>query len=187
MRPTHKNSHKVFLRNKLRSKVTAISKAGRRRKSALIQRELAASDFVREARKILIYVGRADEVDTLPLIRELLTGKQAVYLPTMCKNRIQLYRVKDLGRDLHLGSFGILEPKRLKSRAGRICDMDVVIVPGLGFTREGARLGRGAGYFDRLLAKADRVIKIGICYREQLLKSIPTMAHDVRMNFVVTD
>ena len=187
MSPALKNNPKSLLRNKLKNKLAAISKATRRQKSSAVCRRLGHSDFVQEARRILIYVGRQDELDTLPLIRRLLKTGQEVYLPRMETGRIELYQVKDLKKDLQLGAYGILEPRKSKLRQGQIQEMDIAIIPGLGFTREGARLGRGAGHFDRLLAKAKRVIKIGVSYREQILKIIPAERHDVRMNFVVTD
>ena len=187
MSPALKNNPKSLLRNRLRNRLAAISKAARRQKSAVVCQGLWRSDFVQEAHRILIYAGRSDELDTLPLIRRLMKTGQAVYLPRMEAGRIELYQVKDFKKDLQPGAYGILEPRKAKRRQSRIQEMDIAIIPGLGFTREGVRLGRGAGYFDRLLARAKKVIKIGVGYREQILKTIPVRRHDVRMNFVVTD
>ncbi len=164
-----------------------ILKAERRQKSLSVCRELWRSDFVQKSQRILIYAARQDELDTRPLIRRLLRTPRAVYLPRIEDGRIFLYRVTNLKKDLQLGPYGIHEPQRAKSRQGDIQDMDLAIVPGLGFTREGVRLGRGGGYFDRLLAKAGHVVKIGVGFREQILKKIPVRRHDVRMDFVVTD
>lgn len=63
---------------------------------------------------------------------------------------------------------------------------DIIIVPGLGFTREGKRLGRGKGFYDRYLEKT-LALKIGIAFDLQIEKDIPTDVHDVLMDFVVTD
>jgi 5-formyltetrahydrofolate cyclo-ligase len=187
MNSPSKNSPKSLLRNKLKKKIASISAVQRRTKSRSVCLGLWKSDFVQEARSILLYVGRKDELDTKPLILKLLSAGKAVYLPRMEGAKIVLYRVKNLKTDLEAGAFGILEPKRILSRQGRIQEIDTALIPGLGFTREGVRLGRGAGYFDRLLAKANKTVKIGVAYREQIIKKIPALKHDIRMNFVVTD
>ncbi len=167
--------------------ILAVSTAERRKKSLAVCQGLWQSDFVQEARKILIYAAHKDELNTLPLIRRLLKSKKAVYLPRIENDRVFLYRITDLKKDLELGAYGIREPKKIKLRQGHIRKMDLAIVPGLGFTREGVRLGRGGGHFDRLLERAGPVVKIGVAYREQILKKIPVLKHDVRMNFVITD
>jgi 5-formyltetrahydrofolate cyclo-ligase len=65
--------------------------------------------------------------------------------------------------------------------------MDLIIAPGVAFDRRGGRLGRGGGYYDRLLRRAEKVPVIGLCFREQLVKKVPMKPHDVRMNKVITD
>lgn len=77
---------------------------------------------------------------------------------------------------------GILGPKLSASEV----TPKIIIVPGLGFTSDGARLGRGKGYYDRYLEGA-AVIKIGIGFEMQIEQDIPTDPHDVKMDFVVTD
>jgi 5-formyltetrahydrofolate cyclo-ligase len=63
---------------------------------------------------------------------------------------------------------------------------DLLLIPGLGFGRKGERLGRGRGYYDKFLEKYNG-LKIGICTSEQILKEIPTEAHDIQMDGVITD
>ncbi len=65
--------------------------------------------------------------------------------------------------------------------------MDVIVVPGVGFDRAGGRLGRGGGYYDRALRSAPKVPKIGLCFREQLVKKIPMAKRDVRVDKVISD
>jgi 5-formyltetrahydrofolate cyclo-ligase len=65
---------------------------------------------------------------------------------------------------------------------------DLIFVPGLAFSKDGHRLGRGAGFFDRLLAsRAARAFKIGICFSFQLVDAVPTERHDIEMDMIVTD
>ena len=66
--------------------------------------------------------------------------------------------------------------------------LDVVIVPGLAFTPDGRRLGQGGGHFDRFLLRLrPDCVTVGVCFREQLLEQLPTAAHDVHVDHVVTD
>jgi 5-formyltetrahydrofolate cyclo-ligase len=65
--------------------------------------------------------------------------------------------------------------------------MDLIIVPGVAFDRKGGRLGRGAGYYDRLLRKARSVPKIGLCFREQLVRKVPMKKHDMSVDKIITD
>lgn len=77
---------------------------------------------------------------------------------------------------------GILGPKL----SAKEVSPKIIIVPGLGFTKDGVRLGRGKGFYDRYLEDSS-VIKIGIGFQMQIIEHIPTEPHDVRMDFVVTD
>jgi 5-formyltetrahydrofolate cyclo-ligase len=83
-----------------------------------------------------------------------------------------------------VGSFGINEPQNsVGVDAGEI---DAVVVPGLAFSVDGARMGRGKGYYDKYLSQSDfAALKIGVCYREQLVPHIPTESHDVKMDTVI--
>lgn len=63
---------------------------------------------------------------------------------------------------------------------------EILIIPGLGFTKEGVRLGRGKGHYDKYLSKHS-VVKIGVAFEEQVVEFIPSEAHDEKMNYLVTD
>lgn len=66
--------------------------------------------------------------------------------------------------------------------------VQVVVVPGLTFTPGGARLGQGGGWYDRLLsAVGDDVLRVGVCFHEQLVDSLPTEPHDIPMHLIATD
>lgn len=68
----------------------------------------------------------------------------------------------------------------------KVCEPEIVLVPGLGFTREGARLGRGKGYFDKFLSSFSGV-SIGVCFEEQLVPNTYNEAHDRDVDFVITE
>jgi 5-formyltetrahydrofolate cyclo-ligase len=81
------------------------------------------------------------------------------------------------------GRFGIREPVPGQS----LEQLDVIVVPGLAFTAQGGRLGRGAGYYDRFLSTIPgTTVKIGVCFEFQRLPEIPDESHDVKMDAVVS-
>lgn len=177
---------KSFLRDAVLKKRKMIPAALRRRKSRLIFKKLLREPSFRKAKCVALYYGVPGEVETRPFLKKILKSKK-VYLP-----RVQLQR-KDLVfrrfcalSDLEKNAYAIMEPKVqcLKRSAFK---MDLIVVPGVAFDKKGGRLGRGAGYYDRLLRKAPKVPKFGLCFREQIVKKVPMRSHDIRMDKVITD
>lgn len=84
--------------------------------------------------------------------------------------------------ELVLGRFGIREP----APGPRLGQLDLIVVPGLAFTEEGGRLGRGAGFYDRFLSKISRnTVKIGVCFEFQRVSEIPHECYDMKMDAVI--
>lgn len=89
--------------------------------------------------------------------------------------------------DLQRGSMNVWEPKP-HCASVEISALDIILVPGLAFTRGGLRLGRGGGYYDRLLAHTDcRARRIGIAYDLQIIDDIPVEPHDQRVHQIITE
>lgn len=86
--------------------------------------------------------------------------------------------------DLQKGAFGIMEP--IGAVFTDYATIDVAVVPGMAFDRDGHRLGRGKGYYDRFLARIPHVYKIGLCFAWQLVDCVPTDANDIMMDCVVS-
>ncbi len=82
-----------------------------------------------------------------------------------------------------IGAYGIEEPT--EGKFNNLKDIDLAIIPGVAFDRRGNRLGRGKGYYDRLLPFLVGTYKLGICFPYQLLESVPTEDFDIRMNEVI--
>ena len=139
-----------------------------------------------EAGAVLLYAPTGNELDVWPLIRDALARNKVVALPRFEKERnaYTTCQVTDPGRDLLVGRFGILEPAA-SSPVVPINRLDFVAVPGLAFTLDGRRLGRGKGFFDRLLA-AVRGVKCGVGFDEQIVDIIPTEPHDIRLDCILT-
>jgi 5-formyltetrahydrofolate cyclo-ligase len=141
---------------------------------------------LRSAHTILFYAPLVDELDVWPLLEKLLKTNQACALPAFDAEK-QFYsarRVKNLETDVFTGKFGVSEPLP-ECEIIPLNRFDLVLVPGMAFDESGNRLGRGKGFYDRILAAASG-IKCGVGYDFQLLESIPTEPHDAKVNFIFT-
>lgn len=146
---------------------------------------ILADGLWRAAGTVLLYHALPDEVDTGTLLANArLTGKR-VLLPRVVEDELEL-RIYAPGA-LSRGAFGIMEPTGELFPPSRYAEIDVAVVPGMAFDCHGARLGRGKGYYDRLLPLLPNAYRVGLCYSFQLLDSLPVEAHDIPMNEVVTD
>lgn len=138
--------------------------------------------FIR-AQTILLYHSLPDEVDTHEFIRYWSRYK-TILLPVVVGSQLEL-RVYQTSSQLLPGSYGIMEPQSLPFL--NYPNIELAVIPGMAFDREGNRLGRGKGYYDRLLSslKAHKIYKIGICFEFQYVQEIPTEAHDIPMDEVI--
>lgn len=136
-----------------------------------------------DAHTVLLYSALPDEVPTQPLLSRLATEGKTVLLPRVVNDTdMELRRYTSL-QDLEQGAFGIMEP------TGELFtdyhDIDVAVIPGMAFDREGHRLGRGKGYYDRFLTQLPHTYKIGICFPFQLVDHVPADVHDILMDEVI--
>ena len=179
--------HKARLRREVRITVAALSVQERAEASARLVDRISTWPVFLQARTVLLTASLADEVDLTPLIgRAQALGKRCA-LPFF-NSATQEYGVREWNRpvaELIPGAYGVREP-------GESCgnvpfpDLDFILVPGVAFTSSGRRLGRGKGYFDRLLQRAASAVTCGIGFDCQMVPSIPSEAHDVAMDFVLT-
>ena len=179
-------SDKTFLRKTLLKKIKSVPLLSRHVKSRRILRKLSREPVFRRAEHVAFYYGIVPEIETKPFLRKALKDKK-IYLPRIDPEKsLTLCRVRSLSKDLKKGTYNIMEPKAFceERPAGQ---MDVIIAPGVAFDKGGGRLGRGGGYYDRLFRKAGKVVKIGLCFREQIVKKVPMKIHDVRVDRVITD
>jgi 5-formyltetrahydrofolate cyclo-ligase len=146
---------------------------------------LLDDDHFFTAENVLLYSSLPDEVDTTDLIETLIESGVNVYLPKVTSDEDMEIRLCKNMNELQPGPFGILEPTG--PVISDLSIIDVAIIPGVAFDHKGNRLGRGKGYYDRLLANKQMkdVYKIGICFDFQLVDEIPVTENDKKMNSVI--
>jgi 5-formyltetrahydrofolate cyclo-ligase len=179
---------KVALRKHMREQLDGQSSADIRAKSAAIWERLSVMPEFAGAARLFLYISTMKEVDTHGLIRQLLAMGRELSVPCFerATRRYIPSVLHDFDTDLATGKFGILEPTLGAVRPAAAEEIDVVLVPGLAFDETGSRLGHGLGYFDRLLRQTSGV-KIALAFNFQILDEVPAEAHDVRMDFIVTE
>lgn len=133
------------------------------------------------SRKILLYNSLPDELSTREFF-DMMGDDKEFFLPRV--NGLNLEILPYEKSRLHLGAFRIEEPDG--DEVVSINDIDMVIVPAVAYDRRGNRVGRGKGYYDRLLETA-KALTVGICYDFQLMDEIEVDEHDVPVDFVVAD
>ena len=156
-------------------------------RSATICSQILALPVYVAARTIHCYLPMRSEVDTRPLIADALTRGKGVIVPVVVPRADELAHawLESLSADaLEPGAFGTFNPRR--GRPASSGDWDLAIVPLLAFDRRGYRLGYGKGYYDRLLA-ADRTRTIGVAFAVQEMSMLPTEAHDVPLDWIITE
>jgi 5-formyltetrahydrofolate cyclo-ligase len=177
---------KVALRKQIRGALQKISPAARNAMSAQVRDRHKEQVIWKNAGAVLFFAPMPDEPDVWPLLEDALAGKIIVALPRYdsASNSYVACRVQNLRSDIVTGQFGIREPgaKCVELPLNRL---DLVLVPGVGFDLQGRRLGRGRGFYDRLLADVDG-IKCGVAFEEQVVSEIPVGPRDVRLNFILT-
>ena len=145
------------------------------------QRVREVKDF-EKARKIGAYYPIGSEILTQDIIQELLSVGKKVLLPKMTGNMIEFREISDFA-NLERGSFGIMEPK---DNCPRDNDLDLALVPAVGISPSGVRLGYGHGFYDRFLAE-NSTNTISLILEKQLVRNIPRSDHDVLIDWIVTE
>lgn len=126
-----------------------------------------------------IYAAMPHEVNLLPLLQEA-PGHRYAFPRCQSENRLNFHEVRVPERDLEPGQHGILAP-RSDCPLIEPGELDILIVPGVAFTRRGARLGYGGGYYDRYIPLCSHARIIALALPEQLLDTLPEGPHDQRI------
>lgn len=153
------------------------------------ERELAANIVMKQiellpqfasAKNILLYNALPDELPTECMLNKWSNSKN-LFLPAVAGDNLIIKKYNN--EFVSIGAFGIIEP------IGDEVDIniiDFIVVPGVAFDKKCNRLGRGKGYYDKLLIKSDAFF-VGVGYDLQVLENIPTEPHDIKMNCIITE
>ena len=182
------------LRRELRQRRRALSPRQQRQASRALCRHLRASAYVRHCRHIALYWPNDGEIDPRPLRREAeKLGKQS-YLPVLHpvhRNRLWFFRLND-DTELTQNRFGIPQPRIRGGSSRPAWALDLVLMPLVGFTEQGDRLGMGGGFYDCTFeflkrASCHKPRLVGLAHECQRMNSMPTASWDIAMDCIITD
>jgi 5-formyltetrahydrofolate cyclo-ligase len=183
---------KQALRQRIIADRQALPAALRREWSTQIARRLLEMPEYRTAKVVLGYMHFGAEFESERWVEAALADGKTLLLPRVntASNTLDLYRVADLGQDLETGAWNIREPVPARcERTEDLAAVDFILLPGVAFGRNGARLGYGGGFYDKLLARFagfSPVLAAG-AYAMQVHDGIPEEPTDRRVEWLVTE
>lgn len=179
---------KKNLREKIISKRDYMVSDEKTKKDDSIKHSLMNMKDYCKCKKIFIYIGFGSEINTLKFITEFLKEGKEVYVPKVYKDTKEIKAIEISSLEgLYPSSYGILEPINDNEIENKE-DIDLVVVPGVAFDRDGGRVGYGGGYYDKYLATLNKdVPKIALAYDFQVVNEVPTEGHDINIDCIITD
>ena len=168
-----------------KEKRKAMSKEEVAEKSILAQAAFLESNLYKNAQQIMLYMPLGNEIGTENMMKQSFADGKKIVLPITNgeTGEITPYLIEE-NTQFVIGAFKVREP--VGASIADVTKTDVIIVPGIAFDERGARVGFGKGCYDRLLAESSAV-KIGYCYEYQVSEAIADEAHDMRMDYILTE
>ena len=179
---------KPAVRRMLRDRIDVITPDDKHSRSVISCNQIARMDEFLNARVVMIYLSTPDEVDTAPLALRCWQAGKTVVAPKVAwdQKRMLPIEISSLQTGMTRTGPGINEP--IAGKPVPVDMIDLVIVPGIGFSPTGGRIGRGLGFYDRFLAQPDFIGRsCGLAFEEQIFDGIPLLAHDVPLSMLVTE
>lgn len=151
--------------------------------SQWINDEVKKIEAFQKAKVVAAFFPLPNEPDIRPLLQEIISTKTLLLPRVYSSTEMYFVKISNLDQDLTKGAFGILEPNPTDPWEFPI---DLFIVPGVRFSRDGGRKGHGKGYYDRFLSKYPQAYKIGVAFSSQIEnKPLQLKPHDIKMNYIV--
>lgn len=175
---------KAEIRKQIRALKRAMTPEEKQRRSEVIMRRLEHTPQFGASRVVLLYWSMDDEVQTHDSVERWYREK-TVLLPCVDGDDLRLRQYT--GPDCMVAGeqFGIGEPTG--EEWTDLDAVDLIIVPGVAFDRKGNRMGRGRGFYDRMLKSTPKAVKIGLAYDFQMMDEIPVEPHDVPMDLILSE
>ena len=183
-------STKPALRRQLREALAAMDEPSRHAKSLSACGWIAGSPEFAGASVVMLYLSTPHEVDTASLALRCWQSGKSVVVPKVSwdQRRMLPVEITSLQTGFTTTGPGIREPDAGTGKPIPTDLIDLVIVPGLGFTPHGYRIGRGMGFYDRFLAQPEFVgVSCGLAFEEQIVPALPVRDHDVPLSMLATD
>ena len=175
---------KEELRKQIKEEIKRLNAAERDTQSLYVCLQVIGSAEWQQAQTVLLYAALPDEISLQLLIDDAIGSGEDIILPVVHGDTL-LLRKYDPQHFEKQGKYQIEEPTEACEELTDLSKIDLAIIPGRAFSKKGHRMGRGKGYYDKLLPML-QCPKWGVCFTCQLQRMVPCDEWDVRMNKVVT-
>lgn len=178
---------KKILRKEIQEKLKKISDVDRKKYEEILYKKLFENEIFKISKIIAVTISFGTEINTYPIIKKLLDEKKIVCSP-ICKkeNREMIfYKITSLD-SLIEGNYGIKTPLKIDKNIIKKENIDLILVPGVGFDKQNFRIGFGGGYYDRYL-KDFNGYTISLAFKEQIIEKVPINEFDLPVNKVITN
>lgn len=175
---------KAEVRKKIRELKREVPLEEKIRRSEVIMRQVESLPAFQQAQTVLLYWSMADEVQTHAFVEKWYKDK-VLLLPCVDGDDLRLRQYTGPECMVEGEQFGIGEPT-----GPEFTDLDsveLIMVPGVAFDHQGNRMGRGRGFYDRLLKSTPNALKVGVAFDFQMLEEIPVEEFDVKMDKVISE
>jgi len=188
---------KANLRKEMKAVLKTMSTEEIQAQSQIVTQKLLEMPEYSAAKRISIFLSMRDEVDTHNILTHALKVKKECFIPQYFTGGpiMKMVKLEDLEdyKNLPVTAWNIKQPANDDERLDALetGGLDLILVPGMAFTKAGDRCGRGKGYYDTYLNKIYKeqeqsVVTVALAFREQILDYVPTDAHDFRVDNVIT-
>lgn len=181
---------KKIIRREVLTKRAALGKEGILSLSKKVIENLAEMDYYKNAKTIFTFISFGSEIDTHEFIKKGISEDKRMLVPvTFHQNREMKPSLLKNFNDLEIGYYNILTPKKESIEYIDPKEIDLVIVPGAAFDKEGYRVGYGGGFYDRFLSEkiSPDVPKIAIGFDLQIIPQVPREEFDFPVDYIVTE
>lgn len=181
--------NKKILRKEILKKRAELSQNNIIEYSEIIANKLYKSNAYKDAKTIMSFISFSDEVHTHEIIKEAIHQGKTVVVPVPFPEtkEMKVSHILDFS-ELEIGHYNILSPKKEFLRFVEPRTIDLILVPGVVFARNGYRIGYGGGYYDRFFSKLEKNLpKIGLSYDLQIVDEVPTDEFDIPIDFIITE
>ncbi|XP_071455243.1 5-formyltetrahydrofolate cyclo-ligase-like [Hetaerina americana] len=191
------NAAKKALRREVKKKIGSLSTSQKSHQSEIVAKKILNSELFKSSERISLYVSTVEEVNTQTIMENIFHHGKICFIPRYSFDKIYMEMVKlhsmEDFQNLPLTEWKIKQPSLTDARENALNTggLDLIFIPGLAFTREGKRLGRGKAFYDTFLQKCREKqtkppITVGLAFKEQIYVDIPTDDHDIVIDHIVT-
>ncbi|XP_041984598.1 5-formyltetrahydrofolate cyclo-ligase [Aricia agestis] len=183
---------KVLIREQIAKKISELSKEEKKRQSDIVYNKIINHPHYKAAQRITIFMSTSDEVDTAPIIAHIQSRGATAFVPQYAGGIMRMLKLERGDEDnMPLTRHGIQQHSKDQQREDALDEgIDLIIAPGVAFSRDGGRVGHGGGYYDKYITKLRQDPKtapkvVAIAFNCQVLDKVPMNELDQRIDDVV--